>query len=53
MSFKLNEALFCFVNTHLAAHTQEVERRNDDHDDIIRRMSFDNGFRMRSIDEHQ
>ncbi|XP_035898658.1 inositol polyphosphate 5-phosphatase OCRL-like [Anopheles stephensi] len=52
VSFKLNEALFCFVNTHLAAHTQEVERRNDDHDDIIRRMSFENGFQMRSIDEH-
>uniref|UniRef100_A0A182MYE0 Rho-GAP domain-containing protein n=1 Tax=Anopheles dirus TaxID=7168 RepID=A0A182MYE0_9DIPT len=52
VSFQLNEALFCFVNTHLAAHTQEVERRNDDHDDIIRRMSFDNGIRMRSIDEH-
>uniref|UniRef100_A0AAG5DKC1 Rho-GAP domain-containing protein n=1 Tax=Anopheles atroparvus TaxID=41427 RepID=A0AAG5DKC1_ANOAO len=52
VSFQLNEALFCFVNTHLAAHTQEVERRNEDHDDIIRRMSFDSGFRMRSIDEH-
>ncbi|XP_058054581.1 inositol polyphosphate 5-phosphatase OCRL [Anopheles bellator] len=52
VSFQLNEALFCFVNTHLAAHTQELERRNDDHDEIIRRMSFDSGFRMRSIDEH-
>lgn len=27
VSFQLNEALFCFVNTHLAAHTQEVESR--------------------------
>ncbi|XP_035786596.1 inositol polyphosphate 5-phosphatase OCRL-like [Anopheles albimanus] len=52
VSFQLNEARFCFVNTHLAAHTQEVERRNDDHDEIIRRMWFSNGFRMRSIDEH-
>lgn len=53
MSFQLNEALLCFVNTHLAAHTQEVDRRNDDHDEIIRRMSFEKTFRGRSIDEHQ
>ncbi|XP_062559998.1 inositol polyphosphate 5-phosphatase OCRL [Armigeres subalbatus] len=52
VSFQLNEALLCFVNTHLAAHTQEVERRNEDHDEIIRRMSFQKTFRGRSIDEH-
>ncbi|KAL9704058.1 hypothetical protein quinque_007576 [Culex quinquefasciatus] len=52
VSFQLNEALLCFVNTHLAAHTQEVDRRNDDHDEIIRRMSFEKTFRGRSIDEH-
>lgn len=52
VSFQMNEALFCFVNTHLAAHTQEVERRNEDHDEIIRRMSFEKTFRGRSIDEH-
>ncbi|XP_029712812.1 inositol polyphosphate 5-phosphatase OCRL [Aedes albopictus] len=52
VSFQLNEALFCFVNTHLAAHTQEVVRRNEDHDEIIRRMSFEKTFRGRSIDEH-
>lgn len=52
VSFQLNEALLCFVNAHLAAHTQEVERRNEDHDEIIRRMSFEKTFRGRSIDEH-
>ncbi|XP_058459082.1 inositol polyphosphate 5-phosphatase OCRL [Malaya genurostris] len=52
VSFQLNEALLCFVNSHLAAHTQEVDRRNEDHDEIIRRMSFEKTFRGRSIDEH-
>ncbi|XP_053689041.1 inositol polyphosphate 5-phosphatase OCRL [Sabethes cyaneus] len=52
VSFQLNEALLCFVNSHLAAHTQEVDRRNEDHDEIIKRMSFEKTFRGRSIDEH-
>ncbi|XP_055597447.1 inositol polyphosphate 5-phosphatase OCRL [Uranotaenia lowii] len=52
VSFQLNESLLCFVNAHLAAHTQEVDRRNEDHDEIIRRMSFEKTFRGRSIDEH-
>lgn len=52
VSFRMNEAMFCFVNTHLAAHTQEVDRRNEDHDEIIRRMSFEKSFRGRAIDEH-
>ncbi|XP_065091560.1 inositol polyphosphate 5-phosphatase OCRL [Ochlerotatus camptorhynchus] len=52
VSFQMNEALLCFVNTHLAAHTQEVDRRNEDHDEIIRRMSFEKTFRGRSINEH-
>ncbi|XP_058831685.1 inositol polyphosphate 5-phosphatase OCRL-like [Topomyia yanbarensis] len=52
VSFQLNEALLCFVNSHLAAHTQEVDRRNEDHDEIIRRMSFEKTFRGRAIDEH-
>lgn len=52
ISFQLNETFICFVNAHLAAHVSEVDRRNEDHDEIIRRMSFNDGFRTRSILEH-
>lgn len=52
VSFQLDEALMCFVNSHLAAHTQEVVRRNEDHDEINRRMLFQKTFRGRSIEEH-
>ncbi|XP_055597459.1 inositol polyphosphate 5-phosphatase OCRL-like [Uranotaenia lowii] len=52
VSFQLNESLLCFVNVHLAAHTQEVERRNEDHDEIIQSMFFGNTMEGRFIDDH-
>lgn len=52
VSFQINETFMCFVNSHLAAHVQEFERRNEDHDEILRRMSFNDGFRTRTILEH-
>lgn len=52
VSFQLNETLICFVNSHLAAHVQEYERRNQDHDEILRSMQFNDGFRTRNILEH-
>ena len=52
VSLQLNETLLCFVNSHLAAHLAEVERRNEDHDEILRRMQFSDGFKSRSIEEH-
>lgn len=52
VSFQLNETFLCFINAHLAAHVQEFERRNEDHDEILRRMQFNEGFRTRSILEH-
>ncbi|KAL7033635.1 hypothetical protein ACKWTF_007654 [Chironomus riparius] len=51
-SFQLNETCLCFVNSHLAAHVQEFERRNEDHDEILRRMQFNDGFKSRNILEH-
>jgi hypothetical protein len=43
------------VNSHLAAHVGEVERRKEHHDEIIRRMAFNDGSslnRSRTILEH-
>lgn len=53
VSLQLNEAHICFVNSHLAAHIHEVDRRKEDHDEIIRRMQFEYGIVRRSIDEHK
>ncbi|XP_065185036.1 inositol polyphosphate 5-phosphatase OCRL-like [Sycon ciliatum] len=33
----------CFVCSHLAAHQEEVERRNEDYHEILSRTTFDDG----------
>lgn len=59
VSMQINEAYICFVNSHLAAHLNEVDRRKEDHDEIRRRMMFEYdsniqfGLPRRSIDEHK
>lgn len=53
VSMQINEAFICFVNSHLAAHLSEIDRRKEDHDEIIRRMQFEYGISRRSIDEHK
>lgn len=50
---QINEAFICFVNSHLAAHLSEIDRRKEDHDEIIKRMQFVHGIARRSIDEHE
>ncbi|KAK4295648.1 hypothetical protein Pmani_031812 [Petrolisthes manimaculis] len=36
----LHNTSICFVNAHLAAHQEELERRNEDHDCIFQRTCF-------------
>lgn len=53
MSLEINETSICFVNSHFAAHVHEVQRRKEDHDEILRRMQFEFGITRRFICEHE
>uniref|UniRef100_A0A336LNP7 CSON015029 protein n=1 Tax=Culicoides sonorensis TaxID=179676 RepID=A0A336LNP7_CULSO len=53
ISFCFHESLFCFVNSHFAAHQDEFEHRNADFQEITRQMLFiEEGNKSRRIREH-
>ncbi|CAH0382748.1 unnamed protein product [Bemisia tabaci] len=50
--FDLHSSSLCFVNSHLAAHVEEFERRNQDYHDICSRISFSKFLPPKSIKDH-
>ena len=50
---ELYDTSICFVNSHLAAHMQEIERRNQDFRDINNKMNFGARNPQISISDHE
>lgn len=50
--FQLHDTTLCFVNSHLAAHTEEYERRNQDFRDISSKLNLGNMSPPLTISSH-
>ncbi|KAI6652640.1 synaptojanin-1 isoform X3 [Oopsacas minuta] len=50
--FRFHHTEICFVNSHLAAHVSEVERRNQDFNDILTKTRFEVPLKTKTINAH-
>jgi len=53
ISFKLYDSMLCFINCHLASSVNNVDKRNQDYEDIKNKLKFKNGRdNLRTIYQH-
>jgi len=54
VSLEFKDASICFVNSHLAAHTENIEERNGDYNGIEKDIKFGyDGGLYRTINDHE
>ena len=51
--FDFHNSSVCLVNSHLAAHVEEFERRNQDYNEICSRLTFNQFKPPKCIKDHE